>query len=65
MSKGFKPKSEPHRLVLMKILERDLFGRPMTMRVLYDEETTKLNGGEEFATVWMPSVHFQKEDKGL
>ncbi len=66
MSKNpFNKKLARYGAVVMRIVERDVYGRPMTCRVLYDEETTKVRDGDAFAIVLMHESHFRKEDKGL
>lgn len=44
------------RLVVGKIVEKDPHGRPTKMELLYDEQKTRVQGGEEFATIYVPAV---------
>jgi hypothetical protein len=39
-----------HKLVVFQITESDELGRPLVMRILKDEESVHLEGGEKFMT---------------
>lgn len=39
---------EWHRVAVFQVLTRDPNGRPLTLRLLRDDETVRIKGGEEF-----------------
>lgn len=41
-------RGEVYTAVVCKVVGRDAHGRPRKLETLYDEESTKLEGGEEF-----------------
>lgn len=41
-------RGEDYTPVVCKVIGRDQHGRPRQLETLYDEESTKLAGGEEF-----------------
>lgn len=50
---------ERYVCTLLKIVERDGKGRPRSLTVLYDEETTTLRGGEHFLAVYIHEPSLQ------
>jgi len=50
-----------HTLVVLHIIGRDRFGRPRTAEFLYDDESMKIEGGEEFVTAYVQSVCVAKK----
>lgn len=51
-------------LVVLKVEERDEFGRPRKVTVGFDDSTFKLEGGEEFYTAWISAEAAHIETKG-
>lgn len=44
-----------HKHVVFQITEVDELGRPLLMRLLRDEESVHLEGGEKFMTAYVPA----------
>ncbi len=57
-------KGDDYVLVVLKVLEKDGFGRPSKCQVGYDDTTFKLEGGEEFVTAWMSAGAAEPQTKG-
>ena len=53
-------RGEVHDLLLLKVTSRDPHGRPRTCEVLYDEEATRVDGGEVFVTAYVPAKSVEK-----
>lgn len=53
-------RGEKHTAVVLKVIETDPFGRPTRYEALYDEQTVRITGGEEFVVAWIPSVVTKK-----
>jgi len=46
---------EMYKAVVMKVTKAE-DGRPRVLHALYDEESTKLEGGEEFIVAYLPKT---------
>lgn len=55
---------EDHALVLLKVEEKDAFGRPTKCTIGYDDAVFDIKGGEEFITAWVPSKLIVPQTKG-
>ena len=49
---------------VMQVLERDEEGRPRVLRAMYEGETAKLEGGEEFTVAYVNEVMLIREAEG-
>lgn len=56
-----KFKGEIYKIVVMHITKKTADGRPREARMVYDDETVDLEGGEEFMTVFVPAVLLKKK----
>lgn len=57
-----KLRGEVHRLIVLKVVERDEAGRPSKCEVGYDDTTFQLADGDEFITAWVPEKVCGKSD---
>ena len=62
--KPFNVRGEKYAIVVLHVLKKDEFDRPLECRILYDEETIQIKGGEEFVTVAMPAHMTTPKTKG-
>lgn len=46
---------KPYRLVVLKVVGRDELGRPRKLEAMYEGESTSVQDGTEFITVFAPS----------
>lgn len=64
MARGIKIGKDRYELVVLKVVDRDVFGRPHMVQVGYDDTTFKLEGGEHFVTAYISKVATKIETKG-
>jgi hypothetical protein len=57
-------KGQPHKLVIMKVLTRDEFGRPSTVKVGYDDTKFDIGEGDEFVTGFIHEAATKPGHKG-
>jgi hypothetical protein len=50
-----KINGEDYRVVVLKVLGRDELGRPRQCELMYEGESTKIEGGEDFLVVFAKS----------
>jgi len=50
---------EKHKLCVLKVLTKNVLGHPMTAEFIEDQQTTHVDGDEEFVTAWVPSINFE------
>lgn len=55
MARGVSIRGKRHKYLVLKVLDRDASGRPKTVECLYDEDSTRIEGGEHFWVVLAPS----------
>lgn len=48
-----KLNGEPHRLVVLKVLRRDVFGRPSEVAVVYDDTKIEAERGAQYYTAFI------------
>ena len=60
MIKKLNIRGEKHAAIVLKVLERDIHGRPSRVELLHDDQTTRIQGGEEFIVAWWPAVFSRK-----
>lgn len=55
---------QPHKLILLKVEERDAFGRPSKVTCGYDDTVFDLKGGEVFITAYAHADSVVAKTKG-
>jgi len=51
--KGITVEGDAYNLRVLQVLEKNEFGKPSVVRILRDEDTVHLKGGEEFVTAFV------------
>lgn len=54
---------EAYKLVVMKVEEKDEYGIPRKLTILFDNESIKIDGGEEFITGYIMEVMTKPESE--
>lgn len=58
--RGPEINGEPHDVVLFLVCGRNEHGQPRECRLILDNETVELKGGEEFITAFVPSKALER-----
>jgi len=62
VSKGLRIKirGEQYAAVVLKVVEKDVHGRPSRVDIVHDDQSTPIEGGEEFIVAWWPAIFSKK-----
>jgi len=52
---------EVYKIIVAKVIERDVHGRPSKADLLYDDQVTDVAQGDEFLTIFVPAFATKKQ----